>query len=190
LAEVLTYIEKSISENLLSRGSIGKFIFMDNRGKWFFLQRSKLKVGINYLKHGPWNYFDEIFHSLDSIYESKDILYPGSNKKYKQVTNKFAKDIYNMAGETDFSLSDFSENKYIWNLHAIPFELKDDSIALEEVRRKFKEENCTTFSKAEDCVVKKGFYLSVTKSGLTKESIQTTQLERNESKKNGLLKQM
>jgi hypothetical protein len=173
--EVLTFIEKSVTVNLLPHGSIGKFIFMDSRGKWFVCLRNKDKISISYLQHGPWTHFEEVFKSPDNIYESKDILYPGSNKKYMSVITNFSKDILSMAGETDFTLADYTGNKYIWNLHAVPFVLSDDKLAKAEVKKIFNEENCTIFTNAEECVVRKGIFISISQSGNTKDHVELPQ---------------
>jgi hypothetical protein len=172
---VLTFIEKSITSNLLPHGSVGKFIFMDSRGKWFICQLNNHKISMKYLQHGPWNHFDEVFRSPNYIYESRDILYPGSNNKYKSVITKFSKEIFGMTEDSEFTQNDYTGNKYIWNLHAIPFVLTDDKIVKEDIRKNFKEENCTIFTNADECVVRKGLYLSVTQSKNTKEKADQTQ---------------
>jgi hypothetical protein len=121
--EIICLIESSINNNLLQKGGIGKFIFKDAQNNWFTVYRKQNMHKVHYLKYGFWTHFKEIFPDASQLYESKDILYSGSNKKYDPVVNRFHLSLKRISKTIDKNkFKEFEREENVWNMYAIPFE--------------------------------------------------------------------
>jgi len=126
--EIIFMIETSIQKNLAQKGSLGKFVFRDPKGRWFIISKLKSKYKLTYLKYGFWNYFDDVFKDKQKVYEAKDCLYEGQSGKYDQIVDNFYVSLRRIAkrcNQDSFLQYDRTEN--IWNMYAIPFETSSNS---------------------------------------------------------------
>jgi hypothetical protein len=60
-ASVLHMIENSISVNLQQKGSMGKFIFKNVAGDWFFTSEENGRLKIHKVEYGFWNHWGTVF---------------------------------------------------------------------------------------------------------------------------------
>jgi hypothetical protein len=121
--EIICLIENSINSNLLQKGGIGKFIFKDAQNNWFTVFKKQKTHKVHYLKYGFWTHFKEIFPDKTQLYESKDILYAGSNKKYDPVVNRFHLSLKRISKTIDKNkFKEFDREENVWNMYTIPFE--------------------------------------------------------------------
>lgn len=63
LIQMILYLEQQISNTILNKGSICKFIFQDSKDNWFCLSHKFSDVEPCLLDIGPWNFYDECFRS-------------------------------------------------------------------------------------------------------------------------------
>lgn len=163
--ETLFAIEENLNGKLLRKGSVGKILFQSRKNKWFVLQRSteQSKIGISYVKNGPWNYYDSIFKDKQKVYKAKNILYTDYRSEKARYVARFSESLNIMASSflKCCSFKNFSPTTGSWNLYALPFESTDPKQRIISLLKSFKEDKSVGMLDVMRHSVRRCLFLSV-----------------------------
>jgi len=160
--EITSMIEESINKNLLRKGSLSKFLFKDNQGKWFFVFKQNRKFRIQYLSSGFWTYSDDLFTDKSKLYEGQDILFPGRNKKFETPADDFYTILAKISKKLQkSSFSNFDRDEGLWNMYAIPFKTSSMKDLKVNVLKSIKAKSKIDITSLQDTIITEGVLFSV-----------------------------
>ncbi len=160
--EITYMIEESINKNLLRKGSLSKFLFKDQKGKWFFIFKQRNKFRIQYLSSGFWSYSDDLFTDKSKLYEGQDILYPGKNRKFETPAEDFYSVLAQISKKLQRStLHNCEKDEGLWNMYAIPFQTSSVKQLKLNALKAVKTKSKIDITNLQDTIVTEGVFFSV-----------------------------
>ncbi|EAR82678.2 cation channel family transporter (macronuclear) [Tetrahymena thermophila SB210] len=84
---VLINFEKNLSNILLRKGSLVKFVFQDSFGNWICFKEMNRNIYPCLLGQGPWTFYEKVFKK-DDIYISRDFFQINQNQVLQNLIHK------------------------------------------------------------------------------------------------------